>query len=192
MQITKIPATIRKSMQQQNIWSATACPPLERLKLLQISHYNFQRKIVTGQIIILDSMALNSLKIFQELFSLKFPINSLKLIDEFAGNDELSMEANNSSGFNFRTIANSNRLSMHAYGLAIDLNPQQNPIVQDNIVAPISGRAYLDRSRIRAGMVEPIVDLFAAHGFDDWGGAWQSFADYHHFQPRRDRLNELL
>ncbi|MDA9163677.1 M15 family metallopeptidase [Rickettsiaceae bacterium] len=190
--ISPIPEKIAKDMQEKAIWAPDCPVSLEQLCLLDVSHYNFDGKILEGQIIVLDKIAKKVLSIFEELLILKFPIQSLKLMNEFNGNDEMAMDANNSSGFNFRAIAGTDKLSMHSYGLAIDINPLQNPyiIIDENTnkieVFPEKGAKFLNRGNLRKGMVEPIVAIFKKHGINIWGGNWNSPIDYHHFQVERD------
>jgi len=93
------------------------------------------------------------------------------------------MAANNTSGFNCRTVEGSSSWSEHAYGRAIDINPIQNPAVQDGLVTPSAGSRYLDRSRRREGLIRAegaVVRAFASIGWG-WGGYWTSFKDYQHF-----------
>jgi hypothetical protein len=114
------------------------------------------------------------------------------------------MAANNSSAFNYRKIAidGNDAISIHSYGLAIDINPVQNPYVgnfKDHLtkdcgtaeVWPKAGIQYMNRRNRRPGMVEEIVDIFSLNGFRDWGGNWNDLQDYHHFQTPRI-LAELL
>lgn len=189
--INEIPDNIKQSMIQKRIWQ-NACPvSFDQLRLLQVDHYNFTNHVLTGEIVTHVRMAENVIKIFKELFRLKFPIDKIKLIDEYNGNDELSMSDNNSSCFNYRNIQHSDMLSIHSYGLAIDINPLQNPFIiidNDNYdikVYPRKSLEFLNRHNQRLGMVEPIVDIFKNHGFDDWGGLWNDPIDYHHFQVNR-------
>jgi hypothetical protein len=127
--INNLPPDLAQDM-INNHYLTKDCPvKINRLKLLTVSHYNFDRQISVGQIMVLDKISQAVLDIFKELFLLKFPIYSIKLLNEFNGSDELSMAANNSSCFNFRPIAGTKILSMHSYGLAIDINPMQNPFI---------------------------------------------------------------
>ncbi len=184
-------------MQHKGVWKSDCPVVLARLKLVEISHLNFEGNIQSGQIIVLDKLAQSVLGIFEELMIIKFPIHSVHLIDKYEGDDDQSMAANNSSSFNFRTITGSNQFSMHAYGLAIDINPVQNPYIlikEDGHVQvhPKSGVDFLNRSNMRPGMVEPLVPIFKKHGFSEWGGNWNKPIDYHHFQVPRSRVNELI
>lgn len=191
-EIKDIPLDIQDKMIEKKVWTSECIIPLTKLKLLTLSHYNFDNRIEIGQMVALGSMADSVIAIFQELFALKFPIHTIKLIDEFEGDDELSMSANNSSCFNFRKIAGTDKLSLHAYGLAIDINPMQNPFIQNGKILPAHGKDFIDRSKIKAGMVEPVVEVFYKYGFTEWGGNWQEPIDYHHFQVPRQQIEALL
>ena len=194
--IKEIPSTIVKQMQHKKVWQSDCPISIEQLRLVEISHFNFEGNIQSGEIIVLDKLAQSVLKIFEELMMIKFPIHSVYLIDKYEGDDEKSMAANNSSSFNFRMIVGSTKVSMHAYGLAIDINPVQNPYLEikdDGSVQvhPKSGVDFLNRSNIRPGMVEPIVPIFKKYGCE-WGGNWNKPIDYHHFQVPRSQVNELI
>ncbi len=195
--IKEIPSAIVKQMQHKGVWKPDCPISIERLKLIEISHISFEGNIQSGEIIVLDKLAQSVLRIFEELMIIKFPIHSAYLIDKYEGDDEKSMAANNSSSFNFRMIAGSTKFSMHAYGLAIDINPVQNPYIEikDDAyvqVHPKSGVDFLNRSNIRPGMVESIVPIFKKYGFSEWGGNWNKPIDYHHFQVPRSQVHELI
>lgn len=164
-----------------------------RIKNIQVSYIDFSGKINhNGEILVLD-VAVESVKqIFGQLLAIKFPINSIINIEKFDYDDEKSMSANNSSAFNHRYIAGTKILSIHSYGLAIDINPTQNPYLtifsaNQGLIEchPKNGLDYLNRTNLRPGMVEPIVDIFKNNGFSVWGGKWNKPLDYHHFQTSR-------
>jgi len=137
-----------------------------------------------GEIIVNEAIADDVLAIFQKLYDAEYPIGLMVLIDNFGADDTLSMTANNTSGFNHRLIAGTNSLSNHAKGLAIDLNPVQNPWVSGNNVEPQIGGPFADRSDVRPLMInhdDLAYQLFKAHGFS-WGGDWRSPRDYQHFE----------
>lgn len=183
------------------------CDP-SRLKILKISYYDFAGKTHNdGKIVVLDAAAQSVIKIFKEIYENKFPLQSVKLMDNFNGDDDLAMRDNNSSAFNQRVISGSDKLSIHSYGLAIDINPVQNPFIifnhQDGSVQyhPSSGVKYINRPKIdsdeskkdakKSGFVEPIVKIFHKNGLNIWGGNWKDPIDYHHFQTSRS-LADLL
>ena len=117
------------------------------------------------------------------LWEERFPIASMRLVDDFGGDDAASMAANNTSAFNCRRVAGSTSWSQHAYGRAVDVNPVQNPWVSGSTVDPRAGAAFADRRRVRPGMLvsgAPAVRAFEVRGWG-WGGRWSSVKDYQHF-----------
>ena len=159
------------------------------LRYLRLSYYDGAGKEQVGEIVC-NKMIANDLKeIFQELYRQKYPIERMRLIDDYDGDDERSMQANNTSCFNFRVIAGSKKLSKHSQGLAIDINPLYNPYVKQrtngpSVVQPATGRKYADRSKRWPYMIEKgdlCHRLFMQHGFK-WGGSWRTMKDYQHFE----------
>jgi len=189
--LEQLPKNIRQSMIEKKIWSEDCPIKLEDLRLVQVQHYDFFENIKEGALVVHKSKAQDVLKIFEKLYAIKFPIQQVRLIDEYDGDDERSMADNNSSCFNFRKIAGSDQVSIHGYGLAIDINPVQNPMINFHddygsvSVSPKEGMKYLNRTNNRPGMVEPVIEIFKTHGFDIWGGSWNTPVDYHHFQVQR-------
>ena len=156
------------------------------LSYLTITHVDFDGINRIGHIIVAASIADEVLDIFREIYEGGFPIARVRLIDYYAADDYYSMADNNSVGFNFRVIAGTTRLSRHAWGMAIDINPVQNPFIRDDIIWPISGAAYVDRANVRPGMIIPgdvVYRAFTSRGWT-WGGHWRVPIDYHHFERR--------
>lgn len=178
--IIKIPTKLANRMRSSGVYSENCPISIENLSLLKVPYYDFNGNIKAGDLIVLNKISNNVVRIFDELFTLKFPIYSIKTVDEYNGNDEKSMNANNTYGFCCRKALGQDALSPHAFGIAIDINPEQNPYLPGDIVYPASGQKFLDRSNIRPGMVENIVHVFKKHGFE-WSGL-HSKPDYHHFQ----------
>lgn len=197
-QISEVPSHIKQSMIDRKIWQEQCPVKFEQLKLLTMNYYDFDQNIQIGQMIVHQAIAEKTIAIFNELLNIKFPIAKMNLIDHYDGNDELSMTDNNSSSFNYRKIANSNQYSMHAYGLAIDINPIQNPYIQifredlSVSVLPKLGVDFLNRNNQRLGMVEPIVGVFKKFGLTVWGGDWDDPLDYHHFQIERSLIESMI
>ena len=105
------------------------------------------------------------------------------LVDRYGASDDRSMAADNTSAFNCRRVEGSTAWSEHSYGRAIDVNPLENPYISRRGVLPPAGRAFLDRSLRRRGMIhagDAVVRAFASVGWG-WGGAWTSPRDYQHF-----------
>lgn len=206
MHHTALPDDLKHNLIKCNAWAYNCPISLERLRLLHITYVNFKGVEHTdGQMVVMDAAADSVLEIFRELHKLNFPLATVKPICFYRGNDDISMEANNSTAFHYRNIANGSTLSIHSYGLAIDINPIQNPYLKTNnqgkdthssTILPIQGSEYTDRTNIRAGMVEPIVAIFKKWGFPIWGGEpntelSSNVIDWHHFQTTR-AIAEIL
>ena len=162
------------------------CPvAAAQLRRLRVTYWGFDRQAHTGTLIV-NVRAVSPLRrVFSRLYAKRFPIRRMRPIDAYGGNDERSLAADNTAAFNcrFAIASGPKRWSAHAYGLAIDLNPVENPYVLNGRVHPRAGRAYLDRSRVRRGMAVrsgPLVSAFASVGWQ-WGGRWASSPDYQHF-----------
>ena len=161
---------------------------LEDLSYIQVTHWGFDDKEHIGEIIVNSKVAEDIVEIFKELYEAKFPIEKIRLIDEYGADDDLSMMDNNSSSFCYREVAGSNKLSNHSYGIAIDINPVQNPYIKGNVLLPSNGEEYLDRENIRKGMItegDPCYNAFVSRGWT-WGGHWNSLKDYQHFEFNLD------
>ena len=161
----------------------------DELRYVHIRHYGFEMEVRDGELIVNAAIARDVLEIFEELYNLKYQIEKVRLIDEYDADDERSMEANNSSCFNFRTIAESDKLSNHAYGRAIDINPFYNPYVYtrsdgSRFLQPKGSDRYVDRTVDAACIIrkgDVCYNTFIKHGFK-WGGDWETKKDYQHFE----------
>jgi hypothetical protein len=189
-------------MKTHHVIRAGAPVGCERLSLVKFSYLGFDGSIHgDGEIMVMDAAAENVLWIFNKLRDMRFPIAKAKLINQYDGNDDASIADNNTSAFNSRNVAGTNSLSLHAYGLAIDINPVQNPYVQRAgsklTFSPPASAAYANRlngqpeRRLRLGMAEAVIDAFADEGFTIWGGTWKTVIDYQHFQVSRSLAREL-
>ena len=159
------------------------------LRLVHVLHVDFDGNTTRGEIVCNQAIAQDLVDIFRELYRQHYPIHSIRLIDDFGADDEQSMQANNTSCFCYRVVSGSKKLSMHARGMAIDLNPLQNPYVKRRkdgtlIVQPRTARPYVNRSRAFKYKIthqDLAYRLFRKHGFT-WGGDWHSLKDYQHFE----------
>lgn len=124
---------------------------LTSLAYVQVTYWDYEGRTQSGELVVHRDLAQEVADIFEELYEEGFPIASVRLIDEYGGQDELSMEANNTSAFCYRKIAGSSRLSNHALGRAIDINPLQNPHVKEGEVSPPGGTAYAGPGQGGAG-----------------------------------------
>ena len=152
------------------------------LDLVTVNYYGFDGILHQGQIICNKEIAKDIVEIFKVIEETKFPIEKVIPIVDYDWSDEKSMNDNNTSSFNYRFISGSRILSMHANGLAIDINPKQNPYVKNGTSIP-AGSEYKLKNK---GTIEPdskIVKVFKEKGWT-WGGDWKSLKDYQHFQKK--------
>jgi D-alanyl-D-alanine carboxypeptidase len=166
-------------------WRA-GCPVAPaQLRRVRLTHWGFDGRVHTGRLIVNRTAVGDIVVVFRRLYAARFPIRRVRPIDAYAGNDERSLAADNTAAFNCRNVIGPGprRWSVHAYGLAIDVNPVENPYLEGGRVHPRAGRAYLNRSNVRPGMAVRgglLVQAFAAVGWR-WGGRWRSSPDYQHF-----------
>ena len=164
---------------------------LEELSYVGVLYNDFEGNTQNGELICNSYIALDLVEIFEELYRTGYQFEEIALIDQYDGDDTLSMEHNNTSCFNYRMVDGTTHLSKHAYGLAIDINPFYNPYVVFNkdgtgetYISPKGSEAYADRSKNFPYKIDEndlCYKLFIEHGFT-WGGNWNSSKDYQHFQ----------
>jgi len=158
------------------------CPRFDQLAYLRIDHVTFDGGIARGELVVAAAIAARALELFRRVHALGFPIRQMRLVDDFEASDDASMSADNCSAFNFRLIAGTQLLSQHALGLAIDINPVENPWRRPERLVPAEGAAYADRRMIRPGMFVrpgPVVAMLDEQGWE-WGGDWNHAWDDHH------------
>lgn len=154
------------------------------LRLLRILHRNFKGHSQLGEIVCNRAVAEDVLEIFRELYDAGYRIESVRLADEWDGDDEAIMSANNTSSFNDRYVKGTRMRSKHSDGLAIDVNPLYNPCVRASGVQPAVGREYADRHHDMEHKIthdDLCYKLFKRHGWF-WGGDWGNVKDYQHFE----------
>ena len=132
---------------------------------------------------------------FRRLYEARFHVRKLVPIDAYGGSDFRSIEADNTSAFNCRRATGSSSWSEHAYGRAIDINPIENPYVENGRVYHDASRSYVSRQPTRKGMAVDggaLVRAFDAIGWG-WGGRWSgSVQDYQHFSGERPVISGTL
>jgi hypothetical protein len=184
-----LPPDVRERMDGTS-WREGCPVPLEKLRLLEVMHWGFDGKPKTGRLVVAAEVAGDFLKAFKALYAAKFPIEQLRLVDDFEGRDELSMDANNTSAFNCRALTGQKVFSPHSYGLALDVNPVQNPYIKGDTLLPPSGAAFRNRQSKAMGLLradDEAVKIFKKLGFV-WGGDWTSLKDYQHFEKKRPKV----
>jgi hypothetical protein len=161
--------------------SAAPLEIIDSLSLVDVIYYSFDGLRHQGQIIVEARLEDDIYEIFQLIEKLKFPVGKVIPIVAYDWEDGDSMADNNSSGFNFRVIADTNKLSLHSFGRAVDINPVQNPVIYPaGIIAP-DGAAYRPKNNGTFTAKNPIVQEFIKRGWH-WGGNFEQPKDYHHFE----------
>ena len=162
--------------------------PLSDLRYLHVLHVGFDGQTHEGEIVCNKLIAEDLLEIFEDLYEAKYPIEKIRLVDEYDADDEKSMADNNSSSFNFRFISYTKKISKHGYGLAMDINTLYNPYVKTVngklSVEPANATDYVDRTKdfpYKIDKNDLAYKLFIKHGFE-WGGSWKNSKDYQHFE----------
>lgn len=149
-----------------------------------MSHWNYAGSVSTGELVVHADHATAVAGVFEKLFAARFPIERMELVDVYDGDDDRSMSANNTSGFNCREVAwKPGVWSNHAVGTAIDINPLVNPYVSSSRVLPPEGAAFSDRTVESLGGIyagDVVTQAFTDIGWV-WGGTWSSAKDWQHF-----------
>jgi hypothetical protein len=158
----------------------------DQLRRVDITYLGFDAQPHNGELVVHEDLVAEVITVFQRLYQLRFPIEKIRTVNLYPnGEDELSMEDDNTSAFNCRGIPGSSRWSWHAYGRAIDINPLLNPSIDSaGTLEPKNAAVYLDRNRIDPGLLhrgDDAVRAFTDRGWT-WGGSWKSPIDYQHFE----------
>lgn len=154
---------------------------LENLCLLDVRYTGFDGRPHAGQIVVHRELETELVELFSLIEALKFPVAQAVPIVRYGWSDEASMAADNCSAFNHRPIAGTDRLSRHATGRALDINPRENPAVYpDGRIAP-AGAAWRPGEPGTLTGEHPVVVAFQKRGWR-WGGLFDHMRDYHHFE----------
>lgn len=187
--ISVITPQIKKRMIQGNSWRKGCPVGLEDLRYIQVDHWDFKGKNKRGELIIHKNVAKEVVEIFHALYKIKYPINQMRLVSDFEGNDWQSIEADNTSAFNCRSATGSKKWSKHSYGKAIDINPIENPyIARSGRISHKESLKYRKRVHKKSTFADKAVllkndkatKIFKKYGWK-WGGDWSVVKDYQHF-----------
>lgn len=185
--ISEIPDDIFAKMQGKS-YKEDCTVPREDLRYVHVRHMGFDGEAKDGELVVNKAIADDVLAIFEELYKADYPIEKVRLVDEYDADDEASMSDNNSSAFNFRFISHTMRISKHGLGMAVDINTRYNPYVKTVdgklSIEPANGADYVDRSKDFPHKIDHedlCYKLFKEHGFI-WGGDWTHSKDYQHFE----------
>lgn len=185
--ISEIPDDIFEKMQGKS-YKTDCTVPREDLRYLHVLHMGFDGQTKEGELVVNKAIADDVLAIFRQLYEAEYPIEKVRLVDEYDADDEASMSDNNSSAFNFRFISHTTTISKHGLGMAVDINTLYNPYVKTVngklSIEPANAEAYVDRSGDFPHKIDHndlCYKLFTRYGFT-WGGDWTHSKDYQHFE----------
>jgi hypothetical protein len=176
-----VTASVRRRMGET--WSPGCPVALADLRYLTLSFRGFDGLAHTGELVVAASEAADVVSVFRALFAADFPIEEMRLPTTADLEAAPTGDGNNTAALLCRATTGGSSWSAHAYGLAIDVNPFNNPYQKGDVVLPELASSYLDRSWRRPGMIwpgSPAVREFARIGWS-WGGSWSSLKDYQHF-----------
>jgi D-alanyl-D-alanine carboxypeptidase len=188
--IRPLPSAVRASLQPES-WRPGCPVALSDLRLLTVTHWGWDGRVREGQLIVHEDAARPLATVFRRLYRLKFPIRHMRLDDMYGPKPARPGDGDVTGSFRCRQSvpspcvggSASGRWSNHAYGLAVDINPVENPYVGSWGVSPPNGAAYVDRTPKRKGMIkhrDAVWKAFRRIGWE-WGGDWRWPVDYQHF-----------
>jgi len=171
--------------------------PREDLRYLHVLHVDIDGTEHEGEMICNVFIAETVLDILKQIYEAGYPIEKIRLIDEYGADDETAMRDNNSSCFNFRFISHTAKVSKHGLGLAVDINTLYNPYIKyvknERVLEPATAEPYLDRAADFPYKIEKgdlCYQLFTENGFE-WGGEWSGLKDYQHFEIPTEEVEKL-
>jgi D-alanyl-D-alanine carboxypeptidase len=168
----------------RSTWEPTCPVPAAELAYVRLTFWGFDDQRHTGELLLHRSVAHGVVGVFRTLYAQRFPFEELRVTTRSELDAPPTGDGNDTGSFVCRpTTGSTTTYSQHAYGLAIDLDPFQNPYTKDDLVLPELASSYLDRDKVRPGMITPdgvVVRAFESIGWT-WGGTWSSLKDYQHF-----------
>jgi peptidoglycan L-alanyl-D-glutamate endopeptidase CwlK len=153
---------------------------IDSLHLIDVRYFAFDDRLHRGQLVVHRVVEKDVIEIFNLIGQLKFPIARVFPIAKYDWSDDESMADNNTSAFNYRFVMGTERLSHHAYGRAVDINPYLNPVIDESGRIDPPGATYVPERPGTLSGSHPVVREFINRGWR-WGGNFSSSVDYHHF-----------
>lgn len=181
---------VQAELRGHGFWHSGCPVSLAQLRVLTVSTVGFDGRVRTGQLVVNRSAARQLASVFRTLYDLRFPVRHMQLADMYGAVAGRPKDEDVTGSFSCRQAVPSpctggsgtGSWSNHAYGLAVDLDPRENPYVGCGMTRDANARRYMNRSRVRKGMVTPaVIAAFRSIGWG-WGGSWSgSTKDYMHF-----------
>jgi hypothetical protein len=167
----------------RSTWNDSCPVTVSELRYVTATFWGFDDRPHQGELVLRQDVAEEIGAVFRSLYEARFPIEEMRVVTRADIDGPPTGDGNNTASFACREVVGGTHFSEHAYGLAIDVNPFQNPYVKGALVLPELAEAYTDRSYQRPGMIfegDVVVEAFDTAGWG-WGGRWQSLKDYQHF-----------
>lgn len=167
----------------RSTWTSTCPVKATDLRYVTVSFRGFDGRAHTGELLVNARAANAMVTVFGKLFAAGYPIERMRVTSAAELNAPPTGDGNTTAAFACRPVRGQTAWSQHAYGLAVDVNPFQNPYHEGTVVLPELATSYLDRGTVRPGMIlphGPVVQAFAAVGWK-WGGDYRSLTDFMHF-----------
>jgi poly-gamma-glutamate synthesis protein (capsule biosynthesis protein) len=191
--IEHISPEIKKRMIEGNSWREGCPVGLENLRYIQVSYHDYEGKTQVGELIMHKKAANEIVAIMKDLYEMDYPIYQMGLVSDFGADDYRSIEADNTSAFNCREVTGGKKWSKHAYGLAIDINPIENPYLKKGRHSS-HGKSLKFEKRVHQNNLgaqdhalllkkDKATQSFIKRGWV-WGGDWKYLKDYQHFQKK--------
>jgi hypothetical protein len=178
--IGPVPAPLRTQCVSAHMWHSGCPVGFSQLRVLTVSYWGFDRRVHSGRLVVNARVATPLRTVFGRLYAMRFPIRHMDPVN-LNGDVTASFECRDAAPSPCPGSSPTGHWSMHAYGEAVDLDPQENPYTGCGRTRDPRSVPYLDRSRVRPGMVTPtVVAVFRSIGWG-WGGAWTGTKDYMHF-----------
>ena len=181
--IRGIPDAQWRRMQEAGV-VRPGCPVTRAdLRRVEVNFHDWNGDVQRGVLVVNRDVAEDVTKIFRDIFEAEFPIRSMKPIEQFGGDDNASMAADNTSAYNCRQEGQANSpatFSPHANGRAIDINPRENPWLDPRCDCFMPTAKHAARTPGKGKILEGGTVWRA---FTKRGWIWQDIAtpDYQHF-----------
>ena len=181
--ITAVPASEWTLIVSTGAWHP-GCPATQQsLRRVEVNFHGFDGAVHRGTLVVNVDVSSDVARIFTMLFDQGYPIHRMVPIEAYRGDDNLSMAADNTSAYNCRRASQANAspaVSPHANGRAVDVNPWENPWVDDRCHC-FQPDAYYGTHR--TGPAAIVKGGLVWTAFTSAGWIWQDNAsvDYQHF-----------
>lgn len=154
---------------------------IDQLKLIDVTYISTDNKLHQGQILTNKQLVTDIKEIFHLMLEQEFVIEKAIPIVAYNWSDSLSMKDNNTYSFCYRNVS----YSLHAKGMAIDINPRFNPLRWKTEGHPNQPHEAVLDTTVNGTLYpnHPIVKEFRKRGFR-WGHYFSRYWDDHHFDKR--------